>query len=67
MTQICDNQGAINIATSSLFHEHTKHIEVDCHFVCDKLVNEETIRKSEDQLANLFTKALGHGRVAYIV
>ncbi|GJZ65759.1 retrovirus-related pol polyprotein from transposon TNT 1-94 [Tanacetum coccineum] len=33
----CDNRSAIQIARKSVFHEHTKHFEIDCHFTRHRL------------------------------
>nr|GEY20357.1 ribonuclease H-like domain-containing protein [Tanacetum cinerariifolium] len=58
----CDNSLAIQIATNHVFHERTKHFELDVHFVKEKVLAGiiKNVKISMDlQTADVFTKCLG--------
>ncbi|GAA0166047.1 hypothetical protein LIER_21294 [Lithospermum erythrorhizon] len=52
----------VHFAQNPIFHKRTKHIEIDCHFLRDAVLD-GTIRLTyvftTDQLEDIFTKALG--------
>ncbi|KAJ8768201.1 hypothetical protein K2173_021141 [Erythroxylum novogranatense] len=57
----CDNKAAIQIAQNPIQHDRTKHVEIDRHFIKEKL-DQKIIQfpfvKSESQLADILTKAV---------
>jgi len=57
----CDNISALALASNPIFHAQSKHIEVDYHFVQEKVTNRDIILQhvpSSLQPADIFTK--GH-------
>jgi hypothetical protein len=57
----CDNLGAIALAFNPVYHARTKHIEVDYHFIREKVLNKYisvNYTPTHDQIANFFTKGL---------
>jgi hypothetical protein len=66
----CDNVSTLALASNPAYHAHTKHIEVDYHFVREKVVNRDIAVKFisiGDQTANIFTKGLSSSRFAYLL
>jgi hypothetical protein len=57
----CDNIGATYLASNPVFHARMKHIEIDLHFVPERVARkllEVRPVSTKDQVADGFTKPL---------
>ena len=58
----CDNQSTIKLAHNPIYHARTKHIEIQHHFVREKIQWKDVdliYCNTTDNVASIFTKALG--------
>jgi histone deacetylase 1/2 len=57
----CDNLGATYLSANPMFHSRAKHIEIDFHFVRERVARRQLriqFISTNDQVADGFTKAL---------
>ncbi|GAA0147130.1 transmembrane signal receptor [Lithospermum erythrorhizon] len=70
VTLNCDNNLTLHIAQNSVFHERTKHIDIDCHFRRDKVLEGLLILShlpTNEQVGDILTKILPSHQHEYIV
>ncbi|XP_062114749.1 uncharacterized mitochondrial protein AtMg00810-like [Humulus lupulus] len=66
----CDNISASALASNPVYHARTEHIEIDVHFVRDKVLKKELeIRyiPTSDQIADCLTKSITQSRFQVLV
>ena len=65
----CDNHSAIALAYNPVNHAKTKHVELDIHFIRDKVALKEIevcFVPSKDQTTYVLTKALTFTQFHYL-
>lgn len=57
----CENYSTVSLAANPLLHARVKHVELDLHFVCDKVLGGQLQVNhvhGSDQTADVLTKLL---------
>ncbi|KAJ9561084.1 hypothetical protein OSB04_006244 [Centaurea solstitialis] len=65
----CDNLGATYLSANPVFHARTKHVEIDFHFVREKVARRQLSVQfitTDDQIADVFTKPLPFQRFLFL-
>ena len=68
MKLFCDNQATISIANNPVHHDRTKHVEVDRHFIKEKIKSRTiclTYIPTSQQVVYIFTKGLSRQLFKY--
>lgn len=62
---MCDNQSCIKLSENLVFHDMSKHIDIQCHFV-KYCVQQGAVQLSYtptgEQVADILNKALGKSK-----
>ncbi|KAH9646466.1 retrovirus-related pol polyprotein from transposon RE2 [Citrus sinensis] len=64
----CDNQSAGDLPRNLVFHSKSKHIELDIHYIRDKVLNKELEVRyipTKEQVADVLTKPLSFPKFSY--
>ncbi|GKB04098.1 hypothetical protein Tco_0832241 [Tanacetum coccineum] len=66
----CDNKSVISLCCNNVQHSRSKHINIEYHFIKEQVENgvvELYFVRTEYQLTDIFTKALGRERLDFLI